>query len=114
MNDNGTSRVNFIVYLCRCSGPLLLLATIAALVSGAAGAGVIVTISKAVQGASKDPRIPWIFFGLCCAWVISKASSEILLLHVTQRVVFRLRVGLGHKILAIAYCPSIGIVCWRL
>lgn len=89
-----------ITYLYRHCGRALFIATAGALVTALTATGMIVIISKAVRIEGRLGSLPWIFFGLCAAWLIAKSCSEISLVAATQSLVYRLRVSLARCLLA--------------
>jgi putative ATP-binding cassette transporter len=86
-------------YLFRESRILLLLATLASLVTGLSGAGLATLIGKGIAGEGQAGHA-WLFFGLCLAFVVSRTLSEVGLIHIVQNVILRLRVDLSRRILA--------------
>jgi putative ATP-binding cassette transporter len=84
----------------RRSGKPLILSTVCGLISGLAGAALIVVISKGLQGGAQWPSLSWVFFGICLIWLISKCCAELSLLHATQTAVLFLRTDLSRKLLA--------------
>jgi putative ATP-binding cassette transporter len=84
-----------------CHSPKLLVRAIAAgLVSGLSGAALIALISKAISEPGSHGPLPWVFFGLCIVYLVSKNCSEMTLLESTQGAIVQLRVELSRKMLA--------------
>lgn len=94
--------MNLLSYLYRQSWKLLLLATIAGVISGLSGAALAAVISRGVAGGvnSQLSMFAGLFFGLCLAHLVFKSFSEIALLHLTQATISHLRVDLSRKLLA--------------
>jgi putative ATP-binding cassette transporter len=87
-------------YLYLESRPRFVLAIVAGLASGVAGAGLAKVISDAIQGTVPSGLAIAGFFALCVAYLAGKTGSELALMHLVQRAILRLRVDLSHKILA--------------
>ena len=93
--------MNLISYLYRQSWKLLLLSALTAIVSGLSGAGLVAVISKGLNSDTASlAGLAWLFFGACLIHLVSKTTSEISLLHLTQSAICELRIGLSRKLLA--------------
>ncbi|WP_035060873.1 cyclic peptide export ABC transporter [Andreprevotia chitinilytica] len=92
--------MNLFLYLYRQSRSALLLSIIGSLISGLAGASLVGIISRAIDGAQHLPALAGLFFGMCLVFLIAKSASELLLLHLTQNAILRLRISLSTKLLA--------------
>ncbi|HEX7643461.1 MAG TPA: cyclic peptide export ABC transporter [Burkholderiaceae bacterium] len=95
--------MNLLAYLYRQSRRLLILAMLTGILGGLSGACLVSVISEAISGTGKLASIAplaWMFFGLCAVSLISKATSEIVLLNLTQSAIFKLRVDISRKLLA--------------
>ncbi|WP_374336353.1 cyclic peptide export ABC transporter [Leeia sp.] len=90
----------YLMYLYRQSRMLLLVATLAGLVCGIAGALLAVLISNGLQGRAIGTMAAVAFFGLCALILISKTASEMALIRLTQRAIYRMRIRLSHQLLA--------------
>jgi putative ATP-binding cassette transporter len=93
--------MNLLRYLFRESKTLLLIAIIAAVISGAAGASMAKIISDGVVEGGRHSGAAVLFFGLCLIYFSAKSCSEISLMHLVQTSILRMRVDLSRKILAL-------------
>ncbi|HJU38303.1 MAG TPA: cyclic peptide export ABC transporter [Tahibacter sp.] len=91
--------MNIVSYLVRESWKLVLLAVVASVASGLAGASLAKVISDGILGEGGLARA-WLFFGLCLAYLVAKSFSELSLMHLVQSAILRLRVELSRKLLA--------------
>ncbi|QNM96582.1 cyclic peptide export ABC transporter [Chitinimonas koreensis] len=87
-------------HLIRQSWPLMLLAALAGLVNGASGASLAKTIGDGVSAQGAAAGLGGRFAWLCAAFFATKLLSELVLIHLTQDAVHRLRVALSRKLLA--------------
>jgi putative pyoverdin transport system ATP-binding/permease protein len=89
--------------LCRQSWPRFLLAIVAGLASGFAGAGLVNVISSTASSMAPLRALAPIFFFLCFVQVLCKTCSQLLLMDLTQEMVCRLRIELCRKVLQTSY-----------
>ena len=93
--------MRLIAYLYRQSWRLLLFASVMALLSGLSGAALIAIISKGVSGSPLPlTTLSLLFFGFTLLHLITKTSTEISLLHLTQEAIYRMRLELSQKLVA--------------
>jgi putative ATP-binding cassette transporter len=91
--------MSLIRFLIRKSWRLLLCSIVAGVVSGLAGAAIIATIHKAMNGTVFSATLAWSFLGLALLVALSKALSEILLTRLGQSTIAELRMQLSRRIL---------------
>lgn len=87
-------------YLYQQSRPLVIFAALAGVVGGVSGAAIATIISRGVWSQGQPWMLAAAFFGLCLTAVVCKSASEIALLNLTQRAIFKLRIELSRKLLA--------------
>lgn len=93
--------MRLIAYLYRQSWRLLLFASVMALISGLSGAALIAIISKGVSGSPLPlSTLSLLFFSAALLHLITKTSTEISLLHLTQGAIYRMRLELSQKLVA--------------
>ena len=100
--------------LYRQSWPRLLFAMVTGLISGFAGAGVVRVISSCTSAAAPARTLAPVFFLICIAQVLCKTSSQLTLMGLTQEAVYRLRIELCRKVLAMQYRKLEGLGKARL
>jgi putative ATP-binding cassette transporter len=93
--------MRLLLVLLRASWPVVAGATLAALVGGAASAG-LVALSNAAIHRPGGPRGPLVlaFAGLCLALLVSRTASRVLLVRLAQDAVLDLRLALTRRVLA--------------
>ena len=92
--------MNITSYLFNESKWLLLSTTIAGIVNGVSGAALAVVISKGVAGTGDPKTMGALFFGACLLQLVTKSLSEMLMLNLSQKAVYRTRVTISQKLLA--------------
>lgn len=98
--DHAITIMKLVGYLHQQSGPWLLAASSCGIVAGLSGVALIVLISKGVAGSSWPlPELAALFFATALLHWLCKSASEIALLQLTQKAIYRLRLDLGHRIL---------------
>ncbi|MBP9714159.1 MAG: ATP-binding cassette domain-containing protein, partial [Sterolibacterium sp.] len=92
--------MKLVAYLYRQSWKLLVLAVCSGLIAGLSGAALIALISKGISGSDWSlPTLASVFFGVALLHLISKSTTEISLLHLTQTAIYQLRLDLSRKVL---------------
>lgn len=91
--------MNLIKLLLRASWPVVLIATIAGIASGAASAGLIAIINRKL-GGGPGSGLARDFIALCALALVSKIISQTLLARLAQDSIFALRAKLSRRILA--------------
>ena len=86
-------------YLIRESGGLFAVVALSGIVCGLSGAAIVKVISAGIAGGPGVGQRAYLFFGLCALYLATKSCSEILLIRLTQRVVFVMRLNLSHRVL---------------
>jgi putative ATP-binding cassette transporter len=78
-----------------------MLAILASVISGASNAGLIALINSAISRDrfSSTPLV-WTFVGLCLLLPLSRFISQVLLIHLSQKATFDLRMRLSRQILS--------------
>lgn len=79
----------------------VLLIAVAGLISGFANTGMIVIINNTLSGDSIEPaHLGWAFIGLCAALPVFRFLSQAILIKLTNRTIYVLRLQLCRRILA--------------
>lgn len=77
------------------------LAVVAGIVSGASSAGLIALIITTLSdGATTTAPLLWIFTALCLLRLLTGIGSQILLVHLSQKAIFKMRMLMSRQILA--------------
>lgn len=97
------NNMNMTAYLFKESKLLLLLTTVAGIVTGISGAALAVVISKGVAGTGDLKLLGALFFGVCLLQLVTKSTSEMLMLNLSQKAIFKTRVAISNKLLATPY-----------
>lgn len=92
--------MRLIYFLLRASKGIVTLAVTAGLISGVANSGLVILIHRALSGAGAMAWLVWSFVGLCLVILITRVLSELLLIHLGQEAVLRLRLDMSRRILA--------------
>jgi putative ATP-binding cassette transporter len=94
--------VKILTILFRYSRRPFILAVLAAIASGLASTGILMLINRilASRNLQADPSLVWAFAVLCLLVPLSRFGSSVLLLHLSQKAVFDLRLQLSNKLLA--------------
>ncbi len=93
--------MNLVVLLLRSSKSVVIWAILIGALSGAASAGVICLIGTAITNEQFLAR--WLavgFFGLALITVVARVGSQLLLIHLAQGAIFKLRIQLSRAIAA--------------
>lgn len=90
-------------YLYRQSNFLFLLAGLSAALSGMCGAALIAVITEGSKTGAASMAFALKFFSLCLALLLTKCTSQIAMLRLSQNTVFEMRVSLSKKLLACRY-----------
>lgn len=88
--------------LFRYSRAPFVLAVLAAAASGLASAGILILINRVLstEDLAGERSLAWAFAALCVLVPLSRFGSSYMLLHLSQKAVFDLRVDMCKKILA--------------
>src|SRR6266850_1199658 len=87
-------------FLVRQSPSALILAVLTGIVSGAASAALMALVNQTlVPVASPSETLGWAFVGITATVLISRLSSKLLLLRLSTRAVFNMRMHLCRRIL---------------
>lgn len=92
--------MNLLYFLLRKSWRLVALSIFIGLVSGLAGAGIVVLINTAMGSSRGSNALAWSFVGFSILFVATKALTEVLLTGLGQETIAELRMHLSQKILA--------------
>jgi putative ATP-binding cassette transporter len=88
-------------FLLRSSGSLVAVAVLAGLVAGLSNTGLLALINVALtRTADVAPQLPWSIVGLCVLMLVSRVTSEMLLIRLSQKSIFSLRMRLCRRILS--------------
>ncbi|MEH1847191.1 MAG: cyclic peptide export ABC transporter [Nostoc sp.] len=97
--------MNLIWLLLHTSKSVFLIAIFTGLLSGSCSARLIVLINNAVSYKSiPTNNLLWNFIGLTLVTLMSSIISQILLIKISQKIIFNIRISLSTKILS---CPLI-------
>ncbi len=96
--------MTFLAFLLRASWRTVALAVAAALVSGAGSAG-LVALSNAALARYGHAKAAFLaaFAALALVVLVTRTASRVLLVHLTQRSIFDLQLGIARRILAAPY-----------
>lgn len=93
--------MKLIFLLLRSSWVIVVLAVLMGLLSGASSTGLIALINTILGSpGTQTAKLTWSFVGLCFLLLISNMASQALLAHLSEGVVFDLRMLLSRRILA--------------
>jgi putative ATP-binding cassette transporter len=93
--------MNLVAFILRASWRLVLLATLAGLVSGAASVGLLALIHSALgPGRATTTGQVAAFIGLCLLTLASRTAAQALLVRLGQGALYRLCTGMSRRILA--------------
>ena len=93
-----------ILYLFRNSSWLLVLAVVAGLLGGLAGAGLIAVVNLALDNSQGTlAQLGWIFAGLSAVLFLARMTSALLLMRLGQNAIFNLRVQLSRDVLQASF-----------
>ena len=98
-------------FLLRRSRRIVVLATLAALGSGASTTVLLALLNRTLSGPLAGSRnLPWAFFGTCLTVLVLRIVSELLLIRLGQDTIFKLRVELSRQVLKVplAHLEKIG------
>lgn len=103
--------MNVIYLLLRSSKSIVIIAVLAGLVSGVSSARLIALINNAISSsAAIVPALVWSFAALALVTVLSRFVSELLLIRLSQQVIFETRLLLIRRIIAapLYYLEEVG------
>jgi putative ATP-binding cassette transporter len=93
--------MELLTFLLRTSRRTVILAVLAATVSGLSTIGVLFFIRRwMLQVAQHDSSFVWAFAAVCAATIVAQLSAQLLLLHLSRRSVARLIMRLSEQVLA--------------
>ncbi|WP_414589472.1 cyclic peptide export ABC transporter [Scytonema sp. PCC 10023] len=94
--------MNIIRLLLQTSWLVVALAAIASFISGASSVGLIALINTVLSRGHSSTVTPifWRFFSLCLLLLVARFASQVLLVRLSQRAIFDLRMLLSRRILA--------------
>ncbi|HEX7125630.1 MAG TPA: cyclic peptide export ABC transporter [Thermodesulfobacteriota bacterium] len=96
--------MTFLAFLLRASWRTVVLAVAAALVSGAGSAGLVALSNAALARYGRAPTaFLAAFVALALVVLVARTASRVILVHLTQRSIFDLQVGIARRILAAPY-----------
>ncbi len=90
-------------YLYRQSNSLFLVAALCAAISGVCSPVLIAVISEGSKAGLAPADFALKFFSLCLVLLLTRCISQIAMVHLTQNMVFGMRVNLSKKLLACRY-----------
>jgi putative ATP-binding cassette transporter len=94
--------MQLIRFLFRQSRRLALLSAAVGVLSGAGSTALLAVINLALgHGATAGPAILWAFAGLCLLVPVCRFFADLLLIHLGQGTVYRLRMDLSRRVLAV-------------
>ena len=87
-------------FIIRNSTSAMVFIALTGIAGGLSNAGVIALIHAAMNsGGARDPKLLYAYGGLCLLVLASNIVSQILLLRVSQKVIFKMRMTLSRQIL---------------
>jgi putative ATP-binding cassette transporter len=93
--------MKLIFLLLRSSWVIVVLAVLMGLLSGASSTGLIALINTILGSPeAQTAKLTWSFVGLCFLLLLSNTASQALLAHLSEGVIFDLRMILSRRILA--------------
>lgn len=92
--------MKLLYFLLRASKKVVILSVIVGIISGAANSGLVVLIHKALSGGSVATGYAWAFAALCAVVLVTRVTSELLLVHLGQGAILELRLAMSRRILA--------------
>jgi putative ATP-binding cassette transporter len=87
-------------FLLRASRKVVILAVLVGIVSGAANSGLVILIHQALSGGQRGPQLVWAFAGVCLVVLLTRVTSELLLINLGQGAILNLRLDMSRRILA--------------
>jgi putative pyoverdin transport system ATP-binding/permease protein len=87
-------------FLLRASKKVVILAVIVGIISGVANSGLVILIHQGLSGGQRAQRLVWAFVGVCVIVLLTRATSELLLIHLGQGAILNLRLDMSRRILA--------------
>ncbi len=93
--------MKLIRFIIAYSRRLIALAVLASIISGIAGTGILVAVSRGLSmGQATPASVIWIYAALCLFAPLSRIASQILLFRLSQYAVFDIRMRLSRQILS--------------
>lgn len=93
--------MKLIYFLLRSSWQMVAIAIVTGMVSGFSSARLIALINNAANSSNPSASaIFWSFAGLLCLALVSSIVSQILLIRISQKAIFEMRMHLSRQILA--------------
>ncbi|MBD2040418.1 cyclic peptide export ABC transporter [Microcoleus sp. FACHB-672] len=92
--------MNLIRLLLQTSWPIVALAALAGIISGASAAALIALINIAITQTQLPATLIWSFAGVCLLRLTTSFASQVLLIRLSQNAIFNLRMLLSRRILA--------------
>lgn len=92
--------MSVIKFIIRNSSGVMVFIALSGIAGGLCNAGVIALIHASMNaGAERNPNLVWAYAGMCVLVLVSNIISQILLLKVSQRVIFNMRMTLSKQVL---------------
>ena len=82
------------------AGFLMVGVVLAGIASGLANTAIVISINTAISRGGPDSGLGWRFIGLCALLPVFRMSSQVLLLHLSQKSMLQARLQLARRILA--------------
>ena len=92
--------MKLLYFLLRASKKVVILSVIVGVISGAANSGLVVLIHRALSGGGAPAGYAWAFAALCAVVLVTRVTSELLLVHLGQGAILELRIAMTRRILA--------------
>jgi len=92
--------MKLLYFLLRASKKVVILSVVIGVISGAANSGLVMLVHGALSGNGASAGYAWAFAALCLVVLVTRVTSELLLVHLGQGAVLELRVGMSRRILA--------------
>jgi putative ATP-binding cassette transporter len=88
-------------FIIAYSKGLVAMAVVASIISGIAGTGILVAVSRGLSlGHATPASVIWVYVALCLFAPLSRIASQILLFRLSQYAVFDIRMQLSRQILS--------------
>ncbi len=87
-------------FLLRASKRVVILAVLVGIISGAANSGLVILIHQALNGGQTAHQLAWAFIGVCLIVLLTRVTSELLLIHLGQKAILNLRLDMSRRILS--------------
>src|SRR5688572_13764018 len=92
--------MKLIYFLLRASKKVVILAVIVGLISGAANSGLVILIHQSLSASRPAAKLIWGFASFCLIVLITRITSELLLIRLGQGAILKLRLDMSRRLLS--------------